>query len=554
MLPSALSGNVAMTISIFLATAALAFAPPTGPIASAPAAPAQPADFHAQAQAMLDAAFPADGPGAAAIVTRGGQVIYAGGRGMADVAAGRPITPDTRFRLGSIAKQFTAALVLGLVAEARISLDDPISRFFPDWPQPTAAATVRQLLNHTSGMQDFSKIPGWIGANRHRDFSTAELLALFRTLPARAEPGRAWEYNNGGYVMLGAIVEQVTGKTLTDAVAERIGRPLGLDRIASGTIGVAQGYTAEDGRQQAVRASALSFAQWAASVSEMARWAQALHHGGVVSPALYEEMTSPARLADGGTRPYGFGLRLQRLLGRRALVHGGAGAGLDTDSVYLPQDDVFVAVFANSDDPATDPSTLTRRLAALALGQPFPTFTRAEVPVASVEPLLGAYRSERASAPPLSFFSRDGKYFLASGDEEMEATPAGSDSFFFDSDTLSWLSFTRQADGAHVMEVHEPQRAVPERAIRTGAVPPPLAVPAAVLQSYVGTYQTETVAVTVALGANGWLTISGGGRRLLRCGRCRTRNSASMPVAIASSSTPKMAEWIVSPCIAVRAR
>ena len=111
---------------------------------------------------LLAAAYPADGPGATVIVTRGGRTIYSASRGLADLAGRRPLTAETVFRLGSLTKQFTAAIVLQLVAEGRISLDDPVSRFFPDYPQPGAAATVRQLLNHTSGIQSYTGIPGFM--------------------------------------------------------------------------------------------------------------------------------------------------------------------------------------------------------------------------------------------------------------------------------------------------------------------------------------------------------------------------------------------------------
>ena len=480
---------------------------------------AQPADFRTQADALLEAAYPADGPGAAVVVTRGGRVIYSAARGLADVETGRPITTDTPFLLGSIVKQFTAATVLQLVAEGRMSLDDPISRFFPDWPQPSAGATVRQLLNHSSGLQDYSKIPGWIARNRTRPWTTAELLAVARELPARAQPGHAWEYNNGGYVMLGAIIEQVAGKAWHEVLAERITGPLGLrtivyavpDRLTPET---ARGYTDEDGRPQPVERSHMSVAHaaggLAGSVSDMARWAQALHHGRVVTPALYQEMVRPARLADGSTETYGMGLRIRQIRGRPALVHGGAGGGLDTDSVYIPSEDVFVAVFANSDEPATDPANLTRRLAALALGEPIPTFTRASVEMAAIEPLFGLYSAEQGA--PLRFFSEDGKLYVAQGSGQREAFAAGGDRFFFGPDDLSWFRFVRQAGGAHVIEVHRPDNAQPQRAVRSGAVPPPFTVPAAVLQTYVGAYATEALPVTVALAENGRLTMTPAGQ------------------------------------------
>lgn len=487
------------------------------------AAMAQPAstpaaDFKAAADALVAASYPADGPGAAVIVTRGGQVIYSAGRGLADVENRRSITIDTRFRLGSIAKQFTAATVLKLVEEGKMSLDDPVSRFIPDYPQPGAKATIRQLLNHTSGIQDFSKIPGWITRNRHRPWTTRQLLAVFRDLPPKARPGTAWEYNNGGYVLLGAIVERVTDKPWHEAMDERIMKPLGLKSTSHPApdavdASVARGYTDQDGKQVPIALSHLSVAHAAGglqgSVADMARWAQALHHGEVVRADLYKEMISPARLADGSTETYGMGLRLRQIRGRPALVHGGAGGGLDTDSAYVPSDDLFVAVFANSDDPQSDTASLVRRLAALALAEPVPTFARANVALASIEPLAGLYSVEKG--PPRRFFTRGGKVYMARGDDEVEVVPAGDDRFFLASDDLTWLGFTRRPDGKHVLEVHRVDMARPDRSVRTGPIPADaqVTVPATVLQSYVGTFSTDAgPKAIVAMGADGWLTIA----------------------------------------------
>ena len=474
-------------------------------------------DFKAAADAIVAASYPADGPGAAVIVTRGGKVIYSAGRGLADLEKRRPITLDTRFRLGSIVKQFTAATVLKLVEEGKMSLDDPVSRFIPDYPQPGAKATVRQLLNHTSGIQDFSKIPGWISRNRHRPLTTEQLLAVFRDLPPKARPGTAWEYNNGGYVLLGAIIERVTGKAWHEAMDERIMKPLGLGSISHPAPGAlddlaARGYTDDDGKQVPIALSHLNIAHAAGglqgSVADMARWAQALHHGKVVRADLYKEMTSPARLADGSTESYGMGLRLRQVRGRPALVHGGAGGGLDTDSAYIPSDDLFVAVFANSDDPQTDTASVVRRLAALALGQPVPTFTRTNVDLASIEPLTGLYSVDKG--PARRFFTRGGKVYMARGDDELEVIPAGNDRFFLASDDLTWLGFTRRPDGAHELDVHRVDLAKPDRAVRTGPIPADaqVTIPAAVLQSYVGTYSTDAgPKATVEMGKDGWLTI-----------------------------------------------
>ena len=468
------------------------------------------------ARRTIAAALPADGPGAAVIVMQGERTLFAGGRGLADLTAGRAMTADTPVRLGSITKQFTAAVVLQLVAEGRIGLDDPVSRFFPDWPAPGAGATVRQLLNHSSGLFDFSKIPGWMMSPPSlRPNSTADLLAVMRSRPAVTPPGERWEYNNGGYVLLGAIVEQVTGKPWHQVVVERIGRPLGLTTLAwaGGDTDAALGYSRGEGGFGPARGVHISVAGAAgglvASAADLARWARALHGGKVVSPALYAEMIAPARLNDGRTEPYGFGLRLRTIRGQRALVHGGSGRGLDAASAFLPASGVFVAVLANTDDAQTKSDDLMQRLAALALGQPIPSFTRVELPAAALTPLFGTYSPD--AGPALRFFARDGRPWLGRGNDEAEAIPAGEDRFFFGDVSLTWFRFRRD-DAAPIIEVHRVEAAAPLVAARTGDAPPPLAIAPAVLRRYVGTYRTEVPVVTVAFDGGGRLMLTPAGQ------------------------------------------
>ena len=486
-------------------------------VGGAGAGAAQPADFKARADAIVEAAYPANGPGAAVIVTRGGQTVYSAGRGLADVQARRPITPDTVFRLGSITKQFTAALILQLVQEGRISLDDPISRFFPDYPQPGGAATVRQLLNHTSGIQSYTAIPGWmVEENTNRPYTTAEMIALFRDRPSPTPPGQAWAYNNSGYVMLGAIVEAVTGKPWHEVLAERITGPLGLESIGYGVdresgAAMARGYTEADGEVRPARRIHMSVPHGAGAlvgtVGDLAKWAHALHHGRVVSPALYTAMTSPASLPEGRTHPYGFGVGLDEVRRRPTIRHGGGIFGFNTDSLYIPSEDVFVAVFANSDEPAGDPSTVATRLAALAVGEPFPTFVPAEVDARTLAPLFGVYRVGDAGASR-RFFERGGKLYTRRDDaSDLEVFAAGDDRFFYGPNSLTWFRIERRPDGAHVMAMHQNGGNEAELATRIGDVPPDLQVSRAVLQSYVGRYQTPGPAADIALGEDGVLTV-----------------------------------------------
>jgi CubicO group peptidase (beta-lactamase class C family) len=416
-------------------------------------------------------------------------------------------------------------VVLQLVAEGRISLDDPISRFFPDYPQPGAAATVRQLLNHTSGIQSYTDIPGWMTeANTARAYTTAEMIAIFRDRPSPTPPGQAWAYNNSGYVMLGAIIEHVTGKPWYQAVAERITRPLGLRSIGYGVEretlpAMARGYSEERGQVRPARLIHMSVPHAAGALvgtaGDLARWSQALHHGRVVSPALYAQMIAPTQLPGGRTQPYGFGLGREHLRGRDSIEHSGGIFGFSTYAAYIPSEDLFVAVLANSDEAASPPGIVTSRLAALAMGDPFPAFTRAEVDAATLAPLFGVYRVGESDVSR-RFFARDNRLWtMRDGGRELEVFAAGGDLFFYGPNSLTWFRVVRSANGAPVMEMHQDGSDTAERAVRTGDIPPEPAaaqVSRAILDSYVGHYQTPGPPVEIAMGADGVLTIQLGGQ------------------------------------------
>lgn len=475
---------------------------------------AQALDLASQVRATAEASYPADGPGAAVIVTKGDRVLFAGGRGYADVSDKAPITPDTQLRLGSITKQFTAAVVLQLVGEGRLSLSDTVGKFLPDFPDPVSRATVRQLLNHSSGIADYTKVPGWIEKNRTRSFTTSELVDIIRALPPQATPGEKWEYNNGGYVLLGAIIEKVTSRPWHEAVKHRIAEPLGLTSLGypvsdMSPRSTARGYSLSSGVQKEVVLSNLSVAHAAgglsASVRDLATFAQALHHGRVVPKELYTEMTSSMKLSDATTRPYGFGLRIQKIRDHVALVHGGALSGFSASSAYVPDADAFIAVLANSDDPATDTGSVVQRLAAQVVGAPIPVFKSIAMSQDRLAPLFGSYKS-KAGLPRL-FYSKDGKLYVSRGADQVEVYPAGEDRFFLKAPNLTWLHFVRRDDGAHVMEVYAPEIIEPQLAVRDGPLPQLLTIAPEILRSYVGLYQTDGPLIKIAYAESTGLTL-----------------------------------------------
>ncbi|HYJ81577.1 MAG TPA: hypothetical protein VEW26_01875, partial [Allosphingosinicella sp.] len=215
------------------------------------------------------------------------------------------------------------------------------------------------------------------------------------------------------------------------------------------------------------------------------------------------------KLPDGKVEPYGFGLGQDQMRGVDVIGHSGGIFGFMTYGLYVPSEDTFVAVFANSDKPATAPAIAARHLSALAIGKPFPELKAAQVAPASLEPLFGVYRA--GSDAERSFFARGGKLYMRRGDgPETEVIAAGGDRFFYGPNSLTWFTVTRDASGAHVMELHRNGSDEAERTVRAGPVPPeaqPFAVARATLERYVGTYSLDQAKATVAWAGENGLTM-----------------------------------------------
>ena len=467
-------------------------------LVAVPAAAEIPKDFKARADAILAEAYAADGPGAVAVVYDHGVPVYAAGRGLADVANGVKLTPKTTMRLGSITKQFTAAVIMQLVEEGKLSLDDPLSKFIPDYPKPGADATVRQLLNHTSGIQSYTGIPGFMKDRSAKAHSTAELVAAFRDAPSTFERGTQWAYNNSGYVLLGAIIEKLTARPWHEAIDMRIARPLHLTSLRygglpNGEAGAAKGYRVEDDKAVPARPLDMSVPHAAgalvANAEDLARWAEALHHGKVVKPASYALMTAPTTLPGGKVEPYGFGLIPGTLRGHPTVSHDGGIFGFSTDSRYLTKDGIFVAVLANSERPRVDPELVTRKLAALAIGDPYESFKAIPLDAAAVAPLTGVYKVGDVER---TLYLRDGKLFARrTGGGPLEVLPAAGNRFFYP-DSLVWFEIAASANGKPEMRFHQDGEVKADIAAWTGPVPaeaPVVALDAARLGKLAGRYQ-----------------------------------------------------------------
>lgn len=351
------------------------------PLLSCSAAEAPPGAHAAARVDSLVAAFQRESraPGVSVAVVRAGRdTLVLRGYGVARLESGAAVTPGTVFRIGSMTKQFTAALVLQLADEGRLTVDDSIGTHLPDLPAAWRGIRVRHLLNHTSGLPGFASAPvrrDWMQVLRGH-VPPDSLLRLVGDTPPDFAPGAEHAYSNLGYIVLGLLVEKVSGEPFTRAVQERIAGPLGLRSTGacSGASVASRGAAGYEERDTLVVDAPHNemVAPHAAGVlcstaGDLAAWNRALATGRVVRPASWAAMTTPGGAA--AAEGYGFGLRVGSVDGRRMHSHGGVIEGFGAMNAYLPEDSLSVTVLTNLSTRDSEPmSRLLEDVVRAALG------------------------------------------------------------------------------------------------------------------------------------------------------------------------------------------
>ena len=477
----------------FLAFAFAAVA--TSAWAAPPAAKVDPID------AMLRQAIPADGPGAAVIAVKDGKVVFRKAYGMANLELGVPLSPESVFRLGSITKQFTAVAILMLAEEGALSLDDPITKFLPDYPTQGHTITVEHLLTHTSGIQSYTDMPGWMTSKVLSDMTLTELIDGFKKEPMQFAPGERFRYNNSGFILLGAIVEKASGKPYAQFVKERIFTPLGMKSSSYGDnepvlAKRASGYTLAGDKLQNARYLSMTQPHAAgalvSTVDDMALWDAALYEGKLVKPASLERAWTPYKLKDGKDNGYGYGWAIGKLRGRRLIEHGGGIFGFVTHALRLPESRVYVAVLCNLDRPKVGPSYLAKKVAAQVLGDPYPERKAITLDAKVLERYAGVYEVDKDTRRTVVVDA--GKLFTqrGGGGPRQEARPYSETEFFYET-SLTSVRFVVSGDGrATEMLVYQDGSDQPERAPRVSdkpAEPKVVAVDKALYDAYVGEYE-----------------------------------------------------------------
>lgn len=399
---------------------------------------------------MLSEQFRQGETGCAALVAKDGQIIYKKAFGMADLELNVPMQPDMVFRIGSITKQFTAVAILQLMEQGKLSLQDDITKYIPDFPTHGYNITIEHLLTHTSGIKSYTNVPEFQKYVR-QDMKPEEAINTFRNLPMEFAPGTKWNYNNSGYFLLGYIIEKVSGKTYQEYIDENFFKPLGMTGSCYGNDSRiiknrASGYQpGKDGVQNADFLSMLlpySAGAIQSTVEDLFKWNQAVHSYKLVSKETLDRAFTEYKLASGKGTGYGYGWFLSQLQGSKTIEHGGGINGFLTNAIYFPEEDIFVALFSNS--TAIGPDFTSQKMAALALGKPLKD-TPVDFDEATLDLYVGVYKNEDGKEITIS---RDSTRLtvLRPGSAVREIIPVEEERFLLYDSFIS-LSFNRDAAG-----------------------------------------------------------------------------------------------------------
>jgi len=412
-------------------------------------------------RALLAETYAADRPGAAVVIVENGEIIHQSGYGLANVELNVPISNDTVFRIGSVTKQFTAAGIMLLEQRGQLSTSDRIEKYLPDYPTHGHVITIDNLLTHTSGIMSYTNIPDYMETEIRDDLTTEELIDVFDNLPMEYAPGDKWNYNNSGYVLLGAIIEAVSGHSYEDFIAEQIAGPLGLGSTVYGGPKLipnrASGYgMGDDGN--IVNAGFLSMTQPHAAGSllsttgDLVKWHKALTGGEFIHDDSYMKMTSPFELNDGESHPYGYGLGLGTMRGRKLIAHGGGIHGFTCYSMWLPDEDIYVAVLTNGATSGPGPTTVASLAAAMLIGDPYPERQAIDLSEPDIDGLTGNFVGE--DFPPIEISNEDGQLSMDIGGFAVEKLYAESRNLLFMKDSLNYIKVRWAGSSATELRFH----------------------------------------------------------------------------------------------------
>jgi len=370
--------------------------------------------------------------GLSVAVARGDRILVEQGVGKAELEFDAPANAQTIFRIGSITKQFTAASIMKLVERGKIKLDDDLHQYLPAFDTGGRVVTLRQLLNHTSGVPDVTSRPGFISDIAPRDITPEQMLATIKGVPFEFEPGKGWSYSNTGYLLLGLIIQAADGRPYDRFMQEELFGPLGLGRTRHSSErelirNRAQGYSGGTTNAPRMNDAAINMnvpgaaGSLSSTAGDLVRWQIALVGGRAVSADSYRQMIGSTVETSRGNSRYGFGLQVEDVAGVRRISHGGSIQGFNSVLLHQPEAGLHVAVISNSETLPS--SVVAEQIVAAISSTAAPASMSRTTPRDGSEATMRRFIAEAVRGDP--DFSRMSERFAETFRKQQGAAQAG---------------------------------------------------------------------------------------------------------------------------------
>lgn len=344
---------------------------------------AQTKNLTAAIDKIYSSRYPATDPGCVVLIASKGQVIYRKAFGMANLELKVNMVPENVFRIASLTKQFTGVAILQLHEKGLLNVEDDIRKYIPDFPSEEKI-TIANLASHTSGVKNIYEAIVPKGITRMSSTS-AELVELIKTFPSDFKPGTSFHYSNSGYMLLGYIIEKVSGKSYEQYLSDHIFKPLKMDHayydhLATVIPGRANGYTFSGNEFMNSTFLDQSFpyaaGALAMSLDDMYKWNKGLYAYSIISKETLDKASTPFILTNGDQSTYSYGWGIAPFLGSPSMQHSGGIEGFSSFAIYLPSEEVFAVAFSNYENKdVTIPTLLAAAVAAGKLNPMLPSLS-----------------------------------------------------------------------------------------------------------------------------------------------------------------------------------
>ncbi len=391
---------------------------------------------EAEIDAIFNQAYPINSPGATVLIAKDNKIIYRKAFGMANLELKVQMKPENVLQLASITKQFTSVAILILMEQGKLSLKDPLSKYIADFPRGNEI-TLHHLLNHTSGIKSYTNLPEFRTKTR-LDMTPEEIISSIKNLSLEFNPNEKYEYSNSGYVLLGYIIEKLSGISYGDFIQKNIFDKLGMKNSYYGNSykiipNRANGYQFYEGNYEnpEYMSTTIPYAAGSlmSSVDDMFLWSKAVQNNALISEKSKQMAFTNHTINNRKHNNYGYGWAINEIEGIKTLEHTGGINGFSTSGIYIPDRNIYSIVLTNLDD-GKGPETHNIKVASALLGKPITEKIAVKISEEELKKWVGAYQFE--DVVRFITYDKGVLYSMREGSRPIQLEPLANNEFRFE--------------------------------------------------------------------------------------------------------------------------